>query len=41
MAFDREHGVIEPDLPPVGSGLRWPEFIGQIADAYWARFGEV
>lgn len=41
VAFDRESGTIEPDLPPLGSGLRWPEFIGKIAEAYDARFGEV
>lgn len=41
VAFDRESGAIEPDLPPVGSSLRWHEFIEKIADAYDARFGEV
>ena len=40
VAFDRETGLIEPDLPPVGCGLRWDEFIDQIAGAYDARFGE-
>jgi hypothetical protein len=40
VAFDRETGVIEPDLPPVSSGLRWSEFIDSMADAYVARFGE-
>lgn len=41
VAFDRETGAIEPDLPPVASGLRWEEFIGSIAETYSARFGEV
>jgi len=41
VAFDRETGDIEPDLPPVASGLRWEEFIDSIAEAYSARFGEV
>ncbi len=41
VAFDRETGAIEPDLPPVASGLRWDEFIDSIAVAYDARFGEV
>lgn len=40
VAFDRETGAIEPDLPPVSSGLRWDEFIDRMADAYVARFGE-
>ena len=40
VAFDRETGAIEPDLPSVGSGLRWQEFIQAMADAYQARFGE-
>lgn len=29
VAFDREAGTIDPDLPPAGSGLRSPEFITQ------------
>lgn len=41
VAFDRETGAIEPDLPPVSSGLRWGEFIDSIAEAYSARFGEI
>jgi hypothetical protein len=40
VAFDRETGAIEPDLPPVSSGLRWDEFIDSMAEAYVARFGE-
>ena len=41
VAFDRETGAIEPDLPPVGSGLRWTEFVEKIAETYAARFGEM
>lgn len=41
VAFDRETGAVEPDLPPVGSGLRWDEFIATMAEAYQSRFGEV
>jgi len=40
VAFDLETGAVEPDLPPVGCGLRWEEFIDQIATTYEARFGE-
>lgn len=40
VAFDRETGAIEPNLPPVSSGLRWGEFIDSMAEAYVARFGE-
>lgn len=41
VAFDRETGALEPDLPPAGCGLRWPEFIANLADAYQARFAEI
>lgn len=41
VAFDRESGVVEPTLPPVGSGLRWEEFIVTMADVYQSRFGEI
>lgn len=41
VAFDRETGEIEPDLPPPGSGLRWQEFIAKMAEVYDARFGDV
>ena len=39
VVFDRQTGLLEPDLPPDGSGLRWPEFINAIHDTYEARFG--
>ncbi|MGH9184262.1 MAG: hypothetical protein ACRD0U_00350 [Acidimicrobiales bacterium] len=41
VAFDRETGLVEPDLPPVGSGLRSEEFIATMADAYQSRFGDI
>lgn len=41
VAFDRETGQVEPELPPVGSGLRWEEFIGTMAEAYESRFGDI
>ncbi len=39
VAFDRESGEIDPELPAAGSGLRWQEFIDRMAEAYEARFG--
>jgi hypothetical protein len=41
VAFDRESGALEPDLPPGGSGLRWTEFVRTLADVYEARFGDI
>jgi len=41
VAFDRETGLVEPDLPPAGCGLRWAEFIAGLGEAYQARFGEI
>ena len=40
VAFDRVSGLVDPDLPPAGSGLRWEEFIDKMADAYAGRFSE-
>jgi hypothetical protein len=40
VAFDRETGAMDPDLPPVGCGLRWDEFVQSLAEAYQARFGD-
>ena len=39
VAFDRRSGVVDPELPAAGSGLRWQEFIDRMAEAYDARFG--
>lgn len=41
VAFDHDTGVIESDLPPLGSGLRWEEFVATMADAYQSRFGDL
>ena len=40
VVFDRVSGLVEPDLPPVGCGLRWEEFIDKVAEAYAGRFSE-
>ena len=40
VAFDHSTGELDPELPPAGSGLRWPEFIATLADAYQSRFGD-
>lgn len=39
VMFDYRDGAVAEDLPPPGSGLRWPEFIDLMATAYDARFG--
>lgn len=39
VVFDHADGTILADLPPPGTGLRWPEFIEQLAATYDARFG--
>ena len=41
VVFDHETGAVERDLPPAGTGLRWPEFVAQVAAAYDARFGAI
>jgi hypothetical protein len=38
IVYDPEHGLIDADLPPPGSGLRWSEFIDTLAASYEARF---
>ena len=38
VVFDHRTGLIEPDVPPVGSGLRWSDFVEQMATTYMARF---
>jgi hypothetical protein len=38
IAYDPNTGLIDPDLPPPGSGLRWGEFVEALAAAYEARF---
>jgi len=41
VVFDHETGVMDPELPPEGSGVRWPEFVAAMAVAYEARFAEL
>ncbi|HWB49999.1 MAG TPA: hypothetical protein VG651_12885 [Stellaceae bacterium] len=38
VVYDPDTGLLEPELPPKGSGLRWDEFIDALATAYEARF---
>jgi len=40
VVYDPETAALDPDLPPRKSGLRWDEFIKQLAFAYDSRFGE-
>lgn len=40
VVYDPDTGKILPDLPKLGSGLRWEEFIDSIASSYRARFEE-
>jgi hypothetical protein len=41
LVFDPDTGIVDASVPPVGSGLRWEEFIDAIAKTYRARFEEV
>lgn len=38
VAYDPSASKIDPNMPPVGSGLRWEEFITALTTAYAARF---
>jgi hypothetical protein len=38
IVFDPNRSTIDSDLPPVGSGLRWSEFLDEITLAYKLRF---
>lgn len=38
VVYDPDSGAIEKGLPPGDTGLRWEDFIQQIASAYRARF---
>lgn len=40
LVYDPDSGSIDPQLPPIGSGLRWNEFIDALVAAYEARFEE-
>jgi hypothetical protein len=38
VVYDPETGMMDPDLPPPASGLRWDEFVNTLATTYQARF---
>lgn len=38
IVYDPDTGVLHPEIPKPGSGLRWNEFIGALVSAYRARF---
>ncbi len=38
LAYDPDTAVLNPDLPPVQSGLRWTEFVNALAASYESRF---
>lgn len=38
IVYDPEYGLVDADLPPLGSGLRWSEFIDTLVASYEARF---
>jgi hypothetical protein len=38
VAYDPDTATVLPDLPAVGSGLRWDEVINTIAEIYELRF---
>jgi hypothetical protein len=38
VVYDPESGLIDPELPRAGSGLRWQEFVDALAFSYSARF---
>lgn len=40
VAFDPELGELSPELPPVGSPLRWENCIKRLAELYESRFPE-
>ena len=40
VVYDPDTATLDETLPPVGSGLRWDEFVEGLATAYAARFIE-
>jgi hypothetical protein len=38
VVYDPDDGVLHPELPKTGSGLRWDEFIDALAITYRGRF---
>lgn len=41
VVFDHRTGDLVESLPPEASGLRWEGFVGDLAAAYEARFGDL
>lgn len=39
VVYDPDKAELHPTIPPVGSGLRWEEFVESMTVAYEARFG--
>jgi hypothetical protein len=40
VVYDPATGVLDPNLPPSDTGLRWDDFIKKLAFVYDSRFGE-
>lgn len=40
LVYDPDSNLLSPSLPPVGSRLRWDEFVDDLVAAYDARFPE-
>jgi len=38
LVYDPDTATLSDGVPPVGSGLRWDEFVDSIASAYRGRF---
>jgi len=38
LHYDPDTRQVHPSVPPTGSGLRLPDFLAQLADAYEGRF---
>ena len=41
IIYDPDTATLDPNLPPVGSGLRWDEFVETIAATYELHFEQV
>jgi hypothetical protein len=40
VVYDPDSGRLDPALPSKDTGLRWPQFVETLANAYNTRFGE-
>jgi hypothetical protein len=40
LVYDPDSASVDPELPPVGSGLRWNEFVDRLVATYQTRFEE-